>query len=322
MDVLNQKGTYEYCLALDFQNLDIINFEYKVEVSVPATFVPDTNKPIYNELVRLPDITDWAKVLEGSSAAAQPYITEFIARYQADADMTDKTPFLNAEIGFSPYSTLPVYDLDEQTTDSFMNTVASEILYAYLIVFIYIANELAGERESKSREGMKMMGLKDSTYYAGWFVLFSIFAVWNALCGTIIFKLTVFQNINALLLFVFLLLYGFALFGQAWIIVAMLPTTRGANLLVLLFQIITFSLGQTFNNGIPNKTMIYFLSILPNVTMDQLIKQLIFYNFQTGDGLKLGGDSSFLYQNYSFTAGMLFLAFDAVFYIVLGIYLD
>jgi len=73
-----------------------------------------------------------------------------------------------------------------------MNTVASEILYAYLIVFIYIANELAGERESKSREGMKMMGLKDSTYYAGWFVLFSIFAVWNALCGTIIFKLTVF----------------------------------------------------------------------------------------------------------------------------------
>jgi hypothetical protein len=113
MDVLDQKGTYEYCLALHFETLDKVNFEYKVEVSVPAAFVPDTNKPIYNELIRLPNTGDWAKVLQGSSAAAQPYITEFIARYQADASMTDVTPFLNVEVGFSPYSTLPVYDLDE-----------------------------------------------------------------------------------------------------------------------------------------------------------------------------------------------------------------
>ena len=56
--------------------------------------------------------------------------------------------------------------------------------------------------------------------------------------------------------------------------------------------------------------------------MDQIIKQLIFYNFQTGDGLELGGNSSFLYQNYSFTAGMLFLAADAFIYTLLGIYLD
>jgi hypothetical protein len=94
-----------------------------------------------------------------------------------------------------------------------MNTTASQILYAYLIVFIYIANELAGERESKSREGMKMMGLQDGTYYAGWFILFAIFAVWNSLCGTIIFHATLMQHINPLLIFLFLFLYGFALFG-------------------------------------------------------------------------------------------------------------
>lgn len=102
-------------------------------------------------------------------------------------------------------------------------------------MFIYITNELAGERESKSREGMKMMGLQDGTYYAGWFILFTIFNFWNAFTGTVIFKLTLLSNISPLFLFLFLFLYGFALFGQAWIIVAILPTTRGANLLVLLF---------------------------------------------------------------------------------------
>ena len=52
-----------------------------------------------------------------------------------------------------------------------------------------------------------------------------------------------------------------------------------------------------------------------------MVKQLVFYNFRTGDGLQIGG-ASFLYENYSFTAGMLFLTLDAVLYIFLGIYLD
>lgn len=57
--------------------------------------------------------------------------------------------------------------------------------------------------------------------------------------------------------------------------------------------------------------------------MDVLIKNLCFFNYYTANGLTLGSkDASFNYENYSFTAGMLWLAFDAVFYILLGIYLD
>lgn len=167
-----------------------------------------------------------------------------------------------------------------------------------------------------------MMGLQDGTYYLGWYILFSIFNFWNALTGTIIFKLTLFANISSLLIFLFLFFYGFALFGQAWIIVAILPTTRGANLLVLLFQIITFSLGQTFTNAIPDPHVINALSFLPNVALTQIVKQLIFYNFQTGDGLRLSGNSGYVYENYSFQTGMLFLAANAVIYSLIGIYLD
>lgn len=236
--------------------------------------------------------------------------------------MTSMTPLLNQEVGFAPYSTLPVSSLDENTINSFMNQLASNVMYAYIVVFVYMANELASERESKSREGMKMMGLEDGTYYCGWFLLFTFFSVYNALCGTVIFCLTVFSNINPLFVFLFLVLYSFALFGQAWVIVAILPTPRGAILLVILFQILSFSLGQTFNNAIPPQGLVFGLSFLPNIAMGQIIKQLLFYNFQTGDGLRLGSGSSHLYQNYSFTAGMVFLALDAVVYILLGLYLD
>lgn len=80
---------------------------------MPAKFTPDTNKPVYNELVRLPNTGDWSKILSGSTAAAQPFITEFIARLQGNADMSDLKSYVNTEVGFAPYSTLPVFDLDQ-----------------------------------------------------------------------------------------------------------------------------------------------------------------------------------------------------------------
>jgi len=39
--------------------------------------------------------------------------------------MNGETTFLKTEVGYAPYSTLEVYDLDKEATDSFMNTVAS-----------------------------------------------------------------------------------------------------------------------------------------------------------------------------------------------------
>ena len=73
---------------------------------------PDTSNPRYNKLVRLPNFADWNTILTGVNSAVQPFITEFIARYQADHDMTDTTPYLKIEVGYLPYSTLKVDDVD------------------------------------------------------------------------------------------------------------------------------------------------------------------------------------------------------------------
>jgi len=40
----------------------------------------------------------------------------------------------------------------------------------YLLPLYYMVTKLAEERESRAREGMKMMGLKDGTYFAAWFI--------------------------------------------------------------------------------------------------------------------------------------------------------
>ena len=90
-------------------------FKYDVEVSVPASFSPDTSKPVYNKLVRLPDEGSWSNTFDGSSIAVYPYITEFIARKHAGTQysMGALVPLFKQEVGYSPFSTLSVYNMDE-----------------------------------------------------------------------------------------------------------------------------------------------------------------------------------------------------------------
>lgn len=66
---LESSTSREHCLAINFDEVDKVNFKYKVEVSVPNFQVPDTNKPLYNLLVRLPDLASWSTTLQGGSVA-------------------------------------------------------------------------------------------------------------------------------------------------------------------------------------------------------------------------------------------------------------
>lgn len=45
-------------------------------------------------------------------------------------------------------------------------------MFTYLIPLYYMVSKLAEEKQSKSKEGMKMMGLKESVYFLSWFILF------------------------------------------------------------------------------------------------------------------------------------------------------
>jgi len=52
------------------------------------------------------------------------------------------------------------------------------------IPYLYFIQKIAAEKESKAREGMKMMGLTDSTYYLAWFIVYFVISVVSSLLAT------------------------------------------------------------------------------------------------------------------------------------------
>lgn len=52
---------------------------------------------------------------------------------------------------------------------------------------------MASEKESKAKEGMKMMGLNDVTYYVAWFILYLTVSIIVSLLVTIMTFVGVFK---------------------------------------------------------------------------------------------------------------------------------
>ena len=62
-------------------------------------------------------------------------------------------------------------------------------MFTFLIPLYYLVSKLAEEKELRSREGMKMMGLKDSSYFLSWFVFYFLIIIvmfFNIIFGIII----------------------------------------------------------------------------------------------------------------------------------------
>lgn len=120
---------------------------------------------------------------------------------------------------------------------------------------------------------------------------------------------------------IFLVLYGLTLYGQAWVVVALFPTRKTSGTAATLFSFITYELRALVAKSSTPAAAQYMASIFPNIAMARMSKMLFFFNYNTRDGLSIKTASAD-YEGYSFNGGIAMLCFNVVFWMLLGFYLD
>ncbi|KAJ0173327.1 hypothetical protein K1T71_011503 [Dendrolimus kikuchii] len=96
----------------------------------------------------------------------------------------------------------------------------------YLLMFV------VGEKEKKIREGMRIMGLKDSVYWGSWFLIYAVFVTILSIVSTILlFTLKVFQHSSYILIFLLMLLFGFTIITFAFMLTPFFDRARTAGIL-------------------------------------------------------------------------------------------
>jgi hypothetical protein len=140
-------------------------------------------------------------------------------------------------------------------------------MISFGIQYLYITSKISSEKESKAKEGMKMMGLRNTTYYAAWFITYIMISIVTSFIVSSMAITLIFQKVNFFLFFTFSMLYSINLLAWALIIVAFLPTKRSSGIAAVLFNFISYYLVFIIQDIATPSSLQYGMSIVPNVCM-------------------------------------------------------
>lgn len=101
------------------------------------------------------------------------------------------------------------------------------IFLIYIVPLYRLTYRIVNEKENRSRESMKMMGLTDTSYWLSWFTYYAILVtiisiIITALIGRLI-------KTSKTLMFVILWVYGYSLFGFTLIMQSLFNKARTAG---------------------------------------------------------------------------------------------
>ena len=187
-----------------------------------------------------------------------------------------------------------------------------------LVPVCRMISKVVTEKETKVRESMKMMGLKDTPYWLSWFIMYSlIYLVIAGVCTIISFG--IFTLSSKTIVFLLFYLYGQSCLAFSVLMSSLFNRSKTAVLVgMLVFFVSYFSMLSVTSNTSEGTLM--GMSVLNTVAMSQAFIQLMSF-----EGAEVGIDFTNINDNfyyYSVGTGLLFLFIDCILYWTLALYLD
>lgn len=125
--------------------------------------------------------------------------------------------------------------------------MAGSLAFFFLLTFFTpmyrMISFIVDEKSSWAREGMKIMGLRDTPYWLSWFLYYTIICTFISLCSAGILKINIFIHTSYFVLFFFLWLYGMSLFSLAVLITCFIEWPWTAGIVATLIHFLTYFFG-------------------------------------------------------------------------------
>lgn len=156
----------------------------------------------------------------------------------------------------------------------------------FLLPLYYLVTRLSEEKESKAREGMKMMGLSDETYYKSWFAFNGCVTFGTSLLIVGVLQVELFQNSNKLLMLAMCCTYGTQLFGFSFSIVAFFTSKKASATAASILHLSTYYIVyvySTFGSSVIQKIIVACL--MPNCALGFMLEHLLHCELEGGSPL-------------------------------------
>ena len=191
------------------------------------------------------------------------------------------------------------------------------IIIAYMCPLCLYVYRMVSEKENKSKEGMKIMGLKESIYFLSYFIQYIIINLIDSIINTILLS-WIFTKIPFYLIFSILFLWSLDLFALIFFFQSIIDKTRVALILSLLIYFVMYFISMACMNEGAAKYLKIILSIFPPVCVELGI--VLLGKFESHFKTFHNSDYTKIYTNYSIFIMNLMQLIDFFLYLFLGFY--
>jgi len=104
----------------------------------------------------------------------------------------------------------------------------------YILPVYNITQQIVKEKESKTKESMRMMGMTDTSYWLSWFAYYTLINTIISLVGWLCLCINVIQYGPPVYIFLYMWLFGEATFGQIVFLQSLFSRAKFAGLVAAL----------------------------------------------------------------------------------------
>jgi ATP-binding cassette, subfamily A (ABC1), member 3 len=214
---------------------------------------------------------------------------------------------------------IPKYYSDEigkALTGNFSNFVVLPLI----VIFLQVVRGILKEKENKTREAMRIMGMSDTSFYLSWIIYYAIImAVVSALCVSIM-RASVFVHSDWSLMFVWHWLFGISVIMQAIFITTFFTNVKLGSIIAMVFYIAMIVINALVSNkGLSVASLTAASLISQNAVSFGADTFLFPETYSQGITWKNLGDQV---NNYSVRIAILMTLANILIFTVLALYLD
>ncbi|XP_047474330.1 phospholipid-transporting ATPase ABCA3-like [Penaeus chinensis] len=196
------------------------------------------------------------------------------------------------------------------------------MVFAWAQFIIYMMMLVVDEKEKKIKEGMKMMGLRDSVYWLSWFSVYFMYVLLLAVICIIVLPLArVFVHANLFLLFLLFILYGSSSIVFALMLTPFFDKAKVAGVVGNLLQVAMSLLYylQVFLEDDMGQGTFWALGLLSPCAFSLALDKVILFD-SSSEGLNFS--NVWEGPGLPFAGSLIMISIDICLYLFLAFYLD
>ena len=235
--------THEYCFGFEISDVTPGGKEINITYMFPRDAALDTHQPLYDLTTSNPNWRAWNSTFWYGAPQFMIYVTDLLLMLMTGR----KTQEL--ELAFLPMKTEAFSSMEPLALQNLSFIFPFFIMCIYLLPLYYLVTKLAEEKESRGREGMIMMGLKQETYFISWFIFIFLIVSLLSIILVATASLKIFVKSNLALILLMCMLYGMTMYGFGFVIAAIFPTKKSSATAASLLHISSYYVGFVYSGN-------------------------------------------------------------------------